>query len=135
MTAKDRPVSKPATDAFRENFDKIFGKKKMNRSDIEMAIVKHLLERAKEFGWVCTKVDNGDGYLLVNDDDEVLDEAFAADSAELCFEREGFRQQWVLFVFGNDGYDVIADHTEPDDEHGGWNQMMGLVNEFAEGFV
>ena len=86
----------------------------MNRSDIEMAIVKHLLERAKEFGWVCTKVDNGDGYALVNDDDEVLNEAFAADSAELCFEREGFRQQWVLFVFGNDGYDVIADHTEPD---------------------
>ena len=27
MSAKDRPVSKPATDAFRENFDKIFGKK------------------------------------------------------------------------------------------------------------
>ena len=50
MTAKDRPVSKPATDDYRSNFDKIFGKKKMNRSDIEMAIVKHLLERAKEFG-------------------------------------------------------------------------------------
>ena len=106
----------------------------MNRSDIEMAIVKHLLERAKEFGWVCTKVDNGYGYELVRDDDEALDTAFA-DDADLCFEREGFRQQWVLFVFGNDGYDVIADHTEPDDEHGGWNQMMGLVNEFAEGFV
>ena len=41
----------------------------MNRSDIEMAIVKHLLERAKEFGWVCTKVDNGDGYELVHDDE------------------------------------------------------------------
>ena len=134
MTAKDRPVSKPATDAFRENFDKIFGKKKMNRSDIEMAIVKHLLERAKEFGWVCTKVDNGDGFVSVTED-EVLDEAFAADDAELRFEREGFRTQWVYLVFGNDGYDVIADHTEPADGHGGWNQMMGLVNEFAEGFV
>lgn len=105
----------------------------MNRSDIETAIVKHLLERAKEFGWVCIKVDNGDGYERVNDDDEALDTAFAADSAELCFEREGFRQQWVLFVFGNDGYDVIADHTETDE--GGWNQMMKLVDEFAEGFV
>ena len=31
--------------------------------------------------------------------------------------------------------DVIADHTEPDDEYGGWNQMMKLVDEFAEGFV
>ena len=51
----------------------------------------------------------------------------------MCFEREGFRQQWVLFVFGNDGYDVIADHTETDE--GGWNQMMKLVDEFAEGFV
>lgn len=81
----------------------------MNRSDIEMAIVKHLLERAKEFGWVCVKVDNGDGYEHVNDDDEALDTAFAADSAELCFEREGFRQQWVMLVFGNDGWDVIAD--------------------------
>lgn len=107
----------------------------MNRSDIEMAIAKHLLERAKEFGWVCTKVDNGDGYERVNDDDEALDTAFAADSAEMCFEREGFRQQWVLFVFGNDGYNVIADHTEPDDEHGGWNQTMKLVDEFAEGFA
>ena len=25
MTAKDRPVSKPATDDYRSNFDKIFG--------------------------------------------------------------------------------------------------------------
>ena len=107
----------------------------MNRSDIEMAIVKHLLERAKEFGWVCTKVDNGDGYVRVAEDDEALGTAFAADSADLHFERKGFRQQWVYLVFGNDGYDVIADHTEPDDEYGGWNQMMGLVNEFAEGFV
>ena len=106
----------------------------MNRSDIEMAIVKHLLERAKEFGWVCTKVDNGDGYVSVAED-EVLDEAFAADDAELRFEREGFRLQWVYLVFGNDGYDVIADHTEPDDEHGGWNQMMKLVDEFAEDFA
>ena len=105
----------------------------MNRSDIEMAIVKHLLERAKEFGWVCTKVDNGGGYERVNDDDEALDTAFAADSADLCFKREGFRTQWVYLVFGNDGYDVIADHNETDE--GGWNQMMGLVNEFAEGFV
>ncbi len=104
----------------------------MNRSDIEMAIVKHLLKTAKEFGWVCTKVDNGDGYEIVHDDDEALDTAFAADSAELCFEREGFRQQGVLLVFGNDGYDVIADCTETDD--GGWNQMMKLVDEFAEGF-
>ena len=41
----------------------------MNRSDIEMAIVKHLLERAKEFGWVCTKVNNGDGYVHVAEDE------------------------------------------------------------------
>ena len=106
----------------------------MNRSDIEMAIVKHLLERAKEFGWVCTKVDNGGGYVRVAED-EVLDTAFAADSADLYFERKGFRRQWVYLVFGNDGYDVIADHTEPDDEHGGWNQMMKLVDEFAEDFA
>ena len=104
----------------------------MNRSDIEMAIVKHLLERAKEFGWVCIKVNNGDGYVRVAED-EVMDEAFAADYADLRFECEGFRQQWVLLVFGNDGYDVIANCTETDD--GGWNQMMKLVDEFAEGFV
>ena len=105
----------------------------MNRSDIEMAIVKHLLERAKEFGWVCIKVDNGDGYERVNDDDEALDTAFAADSAELCFEHEGLRSQWAGLVFGNDGYDVICDCTETDD--GGWNAVMKLVDEFAEGFV
>ena len=83
----------------------------MNRSDIEMAIVKHLLERAKEFGWVCTKVNNGDGYVRVAED-EVLDEAFAADYADLRFEQEGFRQQWVYLVFGNDGYDVIEGEAD-----------------------
>ena len=107
----------------------------MNRSDIEMAIVKHLLKTAKEFGWVCTKVDNGDGYELVHDDDEALDEAFAAYDALLHFEREGFRSQVVVLILGGDGYDVICDRTEPDDEYGGWNQMMKLVDEFAEGFV
>ena len=134
MTAKDRPVSKPATDAFRDGHEMIWGKKKMNRSDIEMAIVKHLLERAKEFGWVCTTVNNGDGYVRVAED-EVMDEAFATDDALLHFEREGFRSQRVVLIFGNDGYDVIADRTAPADGYGGWNQMMGLVNEFAEGFV
>lgn len=28
MTAKDRPVSKPATDNYRDNYDRVFGKNK-----------------------------------------------------------------------------------------------------------
>ena len=32
MSAKDRPVSKPATQAFRDNYDAIFKKKDVARS-------------------------------------------------------------------------------------------------------
>ncbi len=31
MTAKDRPVSKPATDAFRDGHDRIFGGEKLEQ--------------------------------------------------------------------------------------------------------
>ena len=58
----------------------------------------------------------------------------AADSAELCFEREGFRQQRVLFVFGNDGYDVICDNTQATGEHGYWNKVIGIVDKYAATF-
>ena len=82
----------------------------MQRSEIEMQVVKYLLATAKEHGWTCTHVDNGDGWERVTDDD-VLDEAFAADDAWLRFDKDGLRNQFVQLVFGNDGWDVIADCT------------------------
>ena len=107
----------------------------LTRGDIELKIVEHLLKTAKEFGWECTHVDNGGGWEPVGDGPDVpyaIDEAFAADDAWLRFQKDGCRNQFVQIVLGNDGYDVIADNTMSD--AGGWNQMVGLVDEYAESF-
>jgi len=34
MTAQERPVSKPSSEAYRDNWEKIFGKKSGNTADI-----------------------------------------------------------------------------------------------------
>jgi len=96
----------------------------MQRSAIEIKCVTHLLAVAKDYCWACTKVNNGDGWEFVMEDDEALDAAFVCDEAELIFETPDCRPQWVHLVFGNDGWDVIADHTQGEPS---WDAAMEEV--------
>ena len=50
MTAKDRPVSKPATDAFREGHDRIFGKSKWIKQFDEQLRKTYLIS-ISDSGW------------------------------------------------------------------------------------
>jgi hypothetical protein len=84
-----------------------------NRKRVEREIVTAVLQSAVARG--CTfKIDNG------GDDDEIiptegvektLEEMFATDQETLYIVKDGKEIGSVLFVYGNDGWDVIADYT------------------------
>jgi len=100
----------------------------MQRSAIEIKCVTHLLAVAKTHGWSCEFIHTGDGWERVAED-EVMDAAFSVEYAELRFTKYECRAQWVQLIFGNDGWDVIADHTfgEPS-----WDAAMEEVHNQIE---
>ena len=109
------------------------------RMEIEKKIVRHLIREAKKAGWICVAVNNGgDEDEPVSTEAEAMDEAFACDEANLYFSKEvdgKLRTCIVLIVLGNDGYDVICDHSAPEADVGGWNTLMAEVDAYAEKFA
>jgi hypothetical protein len=106
------------------------------RIEIEHTIVRKLIRTAKAQGWACTRVDNGGGWEKVYTEHEAMEEAFAADDASLYFIKttdDGDLVRAVVYiVLGNDGCDVIADHSET--AAGGWNDLMEAVSKYADSF-
>lgn len=108
------------------------------RIEIERRIVRKLVRKAKEAGWIAKAVDDGgDEPELVSGEKEVLDKVFGVDEAKIYFQKtlEGDkkRTRMAFIVLGNDGWDCIADHSAPDDEVSfGWNEMMESVSEYAD---
>lgn len=107
------------------------------RMAVERKIVLHLLQEARTLGWICLAVNNGgDDDELCANDDEVMENAFAADDAGLYFSQligSKLCTTWVHLVLGNDGWDVIADYSilhKTNDA--GWNKLMDAVQDFAE---
>lgn len=111
----------------------------MNRTQIERIIVEEVTKRLIAAGWnpayhnaTDKSVDERISTLA-----EVMDAVFSVDECHVWFKKEGqphLRQQYVYFVLGNSGYDVICDHTCPAEdkpEH----EFVGIVDsmmKFAE---
>lgn len=79
--------------------------------DIEKQIVRKVIKDAIEAGFSLTVYD-GEEYVLTGSRDSaaVLRAMFSTDEDTLYF-RSVSKVGWVHFVYGNDGYDVISDHT------------------------
>lgn len=108
------------------------------RMSIERRIIRHLIREAKKDGWECVAVNNGgDEDEVCTTEAEVMDHAFATDEAQLYFRKpisgDGAKH-WVFIVLGNDGYDVIADHSyvPAGRESHGWNELMTLMDEYCD---
>ena len=98
------------------------------RQEIERAIVREVLTRLVARGWKIDFFDNGGGREKLtgyhsDPIDDVMPDAFAADTCEIYLSRQMLKTDWswkrrsgvICLVLGNDGYDVIADHTCNDD--------------------
>ena len=85
------------------------------RQRIEKEIVRQVVESLTAAGFKLNIDVDGDYTLLIptNDVEKLVGAMFQTDEERLYVFREGQKNPfgWVFFVYGNDGWDVIADFT------------------------
>ena len=94
----------------------------IKRQRIEAAIVKRVVKDALAAGWRLSVDTGGDEYDLTDSPSykAVIDALMETDQDRLVLSRAkeggGKEYGWVLFVYGNEGWTVIADNTSNLDE-------------------
>lgn len=84
------------------------------RQEVERKIAEAVITDALAAGYSLNVHNGGDGPELpapTTDKAAVLDAMFATDDESLQFYKDDKRVGWVWFVYGNSGWDVIADYT------------------------
>jgi hypothetical protein len=105
---------------------------------IEGEIATRIIDDALKLGYSITVNDGGDEHALElsTDRQTILDHMFSTDSVELyVFEPNTTLNHiaWIQLIYGNDGYDVIADSSS---NHKSEELLQGayeLSNKHAEG--
>ncbi len=101
------------------------------RRDIEKKIVTRTLETLIKAGYQIS-VNDGEEIVISRSTsvEAILDKMFSVDEEQIYVYKQGEekRQGWILFVYGNDGWDVIADHTSRLEE------VLAPVAEYANEF-
>jgi len=80
------------------------------RIAIERKIVTALIDRALAEGYELAVDDGDERHPWTRDRAEVLDEIMNTDEDYLYMRKDG-ACGWVFLVYGNEGYDVIANNT------------------------
>ena len=82
------------------------------RQAIEKRIVKKVIEDGLAAGYELAVDNGGDGFEYCGADKKrLLEELFATDEEYLWFFKDGKAAGRVYLVYGNDGWDVIADNS------------------------
>jgi hypothetical protein len=84
------------------------------RRRVEKAIVRRAVLDLLKAGYTLNVDNGGDGFELPAPSGKakvVLAEMFATDEERLFAFRDGRPVGWLWCVYGNSGYDCIADHT------------------------
>lgn len=108
---------------------------------MERAIIKTLIEDALDDGCAVKHNDGEDDTVMIYYDptdgvaketlvDIVMRELHTTDEQYLIFYKGESKIGWVHLVYGNDGYDVIADHTDSDE----MERLVAGAMELAEKF-
>jgi len=86
------------------------------RIAVERAIVRALVKESIAQGYTVSLHDgNDDGWLAVEQSTnvaEIMRSIMTVDVETLYFYRDGARESWVQLIYGNDGWDVIADYGQ-----------------------
>lgn len=82
------------------------------RQSIERTIVRKVIELALSRGYTISVYD-GESYPVWRSDDfsEIFGAMFLTDEETIRIYDDNHRLGSIFFVYGNDGYDVIADHS------------------------
>ena len=115
----------------------------MNRQDIaliENEIVFTIIQNALDLGYTVIHHNGEDATVTAYPDDEdreaiikeMMEEVRQCDEERLIFrDKKGSRVGMVYLVYGNDGHDVICDHTDNDE----MTNILSRANALAESFA
>lgn len=104
----------------------------MTIEQMEKEIVFVLVSEIFERGWGVSFLGSG-GIKFAKDSQEIDDlvesilNCGVEDLILYIFKEDNTKAGWVLLIFGNDGYDLVADHTTGEVE-----DLMGAVNSVSE---
>ena len=106
------------------------------RQRIERRIVTAVIKSALAAG-LSVDVDDGEEWALIRSTDQsaILKALFTTDEEVVQFHNAaGERVGTVYFVYGNDGYDVISDHSAPTSRCGpdSLDPLLAEANKIAE---
>ncbi len=93
---------------------KTAGERAVERREAEIAIVKATIKIMLDAGFALTVDDGGDYPIKMSREaDETFSAMMSVDDEHLLIldATSGRTLGWVYFVYGNDGFDVISDHT------------------------
>jgi hypothetical protein len=103
------------------------------RIALEKRIVRRMIRHLKQNGYTLHSVDDGgDEDTRVRTEKEAMDAVFGVDEAHLYFQTPEFpKLMGVFLVMGNDGWDVIADHSYPDETKCNFGALMDCITDWA----
>jgi hypothetical protein len=84
----------------------------MQRQEIERQIARKVIADALAAGYAIDVFDSEEYAIEKSTDPEAIIKAmFSTDDDRLYFHKDGKQAGWVLFIYGNSGWDVISDYT------------------------
>lgn len=106
------------------------------RCEIEKRIAERFITDALAAGYEVAVYDGQELFGPYKHTAEVLDRMFSVDDEQLIvYSRLGpdiFRRGWVRFIYGNSGYDVIADSSANETTEGLLEGATKLADEFDD---
>lgn len=103
-----------------------------NRIALERRIVSRIVKDAIDLGYTISVFD-GESYPIQGSADyrAVMRSAFSTDEDTLIFREQGRRIGSVYLVYGNDGYDVVANYTDNPEVEKILHRANALVSLYA----
>lgn len=99
------------------------------RISLEHALIKFLIETAREHGFLPLKVWEGEDYVGTPTDAEMMGAIFSVDGSTAYFKRvDEAKAHCAVIILGNSGWDAINDHSCGE----GWDEVIKAVEERFE---
>lgn len=114
------------------------------RITIEIRIARKMIRLMKKAGWKAYAVNDGEEFHRgLKTEKEVMEHAFAVEEASIYFKNPSLKYKddegkehtvshHAYLVFGNDGYDVVADWSYGEGEGDTFDEVMEQLSVYTD---
>lgn len=120
-----------ASNPDHQNYSRSLARRVTAEKRMCTALVKACLDR----GYLVS-VHDGEEWAVKKSTDKavILAELFSTDQDEIVIRTtDGTRAGWFQLTYGNDGYDVVGDHTDNEVCNAIWNEVLSPLSNKIEG--